>query len=37
MYSEDLNTELVWYLNGQKEVGCQIFMYVTPCHFSYKV
>ena len=23
-YSGDLNTELVWFLNGRKEVGCQI-------------
>ena len=23
-YSGDLNTELVWYLNGRKEVVCQM-------------
>ena len=23
----DLNTELVWYLNGRKEVGCQMVQY----------
>ena len=29
MYSGDLNTTLVWYLNGPKEVGCQMVWYLN--------
>ena len=28
-YSGDLKTELVWYSNGRKEVGCQIVWFLN--------
>ena len=29
VYSGDLNTKLVWYLNSQKEVGCQMVWFLN--------
>ena len=34
-YKGDLNTELVWYTNGQKEVGFQMVWFLNAIQIPY--